>query len=92
MPTPSEGMPQAEVVLRLRAAIDTAIRFPHEGNVQTALGLAQSYPKAMRSAHVQHNLGQRRWDWLTEHGYYAALDPSETDDRVQGTVSPEYTG
>lgn len=92
MPQPAEGMPQSEVVLRLRAAIDTAIRFPSANNEASAIAIAQAYPKAMRSTHVNHNLGQARWDWLTEHGYYPALDPSEEDDRVQGTISPDYTG
>ena len=92
MPQSTEGRPQAEVVLLLRSAIDTAIRFPHEANVQRALNYARTYPVAMRSAHIRHNLGQRRWDWLTEHGYYAALDPSEEDERVQGTIKPDYVG
>ena len=92
MPQPAEGMPQTEVVLRLRAAIDTAIRFPHDANVGAALAIANAYPKAMRSVHVRHNLGLIRWNWLTDHGYYAALDPSEEADRVQGTISPDYTG
>jgi len=92
MPQPAEGMPQTEVVLRLRAAIDTAIRFPNPNNVESALAITRLYPVAMRSTHLRHNLGQARWDWLTDHGYYAALDPSSEDDRVQGTITPDYTG
>jgi hypothetical protein len=85
-------MPQTEVVLRLRAAIDTAIRFPHDANVAAALSIAKAYPRAMRSVHVNHNLGQRRWEWLSDHGFYPALDASDEDDQVQGTISPDYTG
>ena len=92
MPQPAEGMPQTEVVLRLRAAIDTAIRFPNPNTVASALAIAQAYPKAMRSAHINHNLGLSRWQWLNDHGFYAALDPSEEADRVQGTINPDYTG
>ena len=92
MSQPTEGMPQTEVVLRLRAAIDTAIRFPSPNNVNAALAIAKAYPRAMRSAHVNHNLGQRRWEWLTENGFYPALDASDEDDRVQGTISPDYVG
>lgn len=65
---PAEAVSQAEVVLLLRAAIDTAIAYPSVATVQSATNLAGSYPKALASAHVRHNLGQRRWQWLAEHG------------------------
>jgi len=68
MVRPQEGMSQARVLLSLRAAIDTAIRYPHQGNVDTALEIARTYPRALASAHLRHNLGKRRWDWLAEHG------------------------
>ncbi len=73
MPQPIEGVSQAEVLLLLRAAIDTAIRYPTKPNETVALAIAEHHPRAMRSAHLIHNLGQRRWAWLEEHGYTDAV-------------------
>lgn len=67
-PRPAEGMTQAEVLYNLRFAIETAIAYPTDIRITAALELARAYPRALRSSHVRHNLGQRRWKWLTEHG------------------------
>ena len=94
MPTrPQEAVSQTEVVLLLRSAIDTAISYPSNVNEAKATNLAKAYPKALRSAHVRHNLGQRRWDWLGERGVYPAMDPGEVAGvvTIQGTISPDKT-
>ena len=66
--TPDESMTQKEFCLRLRAAIDIARKYPTDLNVSKAQKLAYGHPKAMRSAHVSHNLGVTRWEWLDQHG------------------------
>jgi hypothetical protein len=88
MPKPSaEAMPQQEFLLRLRAAIDTAIRHPAQSNIDTAVRLALSQPKAMRSSHVSHNLGVRRWEWLSQHGVTFVGESAE----VAGTPARKMT-
>jgi hypothetical protein len=62
---------QAEILLLLRAAIDTAMRHPGRINEETALDIARSYPRALRSSRLRRQLGQRRWLWLNDHGVYA---------------------
>lgn len=61
-------MTQTEVLYHLRFVIETAIRYPTDERTKAALEFARDHPRALRSAHIRHNLGQRRWDWLTEHG------------------------
>lgn len=66
--TPIESMSQPELLLRLRAAIDTASHYPSPQNVEVAVRLALEHPRGMRSSHVSHNLGARRWEWLAANG------------------------
>ena len=66
--TPIESMSQPELLLRLRAAIDTATHYPSPQNVEVAVRLAVEHPRGMRSSHVSHNLGARRWEWLARNG------------------------
>ena len=90
-PRPAEGMVQAEVLLRLRYAIDTAIKYPQQPNVEAAIAFANEYPQALRSSHLRHNLGSRRWQWLNEHGVYAVGEPVEMAGSIgiKGTITPE---
>jgi hypothetical protein len=71
-PRPTESMAQAEVLHRLRYAIDTAIAYPSPRNVEAATSLALDHPRALRSSHLTHNLGAFRWRWLDEHGVHEA--------------------
>ena len=89
--TPEESMPQQEFVLRLRAAIDTAIKFPTEPNIDKARGLAYEHPIAMRSSHVSHNLGVRRWEWLGERNITFVGEPVDIagTPAFKGTITPE---
>lgn len=50
---PLERLSQRQLVYELRYAID-------EGKMREAAALAASHPRAMRSAHVLHNIGARR--------------------------------
>jgi hypothetical protein len=86
-------MAQAEVLLRLRYAIDTAIKYPTEPNVAAATGFATRYPRALRSTHLQANLGVRRWKWLNDHGVYPVGEPLEVAGNVgiKGTITPDIT-
>lgn len=81
MARPIEALPQGMFLLLLRAAVDTAIRHPDEINERRATELARSQPVALRSSHLRHNLGQRRWAWLNEHGVYA---------QELGVVEPDF--
>lgn len=80
-PARIEDKTQAEVLLLMRAAIDTAINNPGPETVNHALTLASLYPRAMSGGKMRANLGQARWDWLNEHGVY----PSSF-----GVTEPEY--
>lgn len=71
-PARIEDRPQEEVLLLLRAAIDTAINAPSPGNTDAALALATRYPRALAGGKLRLNLGRERWDWLNEHGVYPA--------------------
>lgn len=90
-PRPAEGMAQAEVLLRLRYAIDTAIKYPAQANVENAISFATSHPKALNSSHLRHNLGQRRWGWLNERGIYPIGEPVEVAGviGIKGTITPD---
>lgn len=72
-------MTQPEITLRLRAAIDTAITHPGRSTVEAAVEFAKQHPMALRSSHMSHNLGQRRWAWLNSHGVY----------QVRGDITPD---
>lgn len=88
---PIESMPQPELLLRLRAAIDTAIKQPSQSNVDKAIKLAVDHPRAMRSSHVSRNLGVRRWEWLSEHGVMVVGEATEIagTPAFKGTITPE---
>ena len=90
-PRPKEGISQQEYLLRLRAAIDTALNYPSEINRNTATGFAVRYPKALRSSHVRSNLGAKRWTWLNLHGVYPIGEATEINDQpaMKGTYTPE---
>lgn len=92
-PRPAEGMAQAEVLLRLRYAIDTAIRYPTQRNQDAAVSFANQYPQALRSSHLRHNLGRRRWDWLANHGVYPVGEAVELagSSGIKGTATPDIT-
>jgi hypothetical protein len=81
-PARIEDRSQGEVLLLLRAAIDTAISNPTPVNTDAALSLASRYPRALSGGKLQANLGKERWDWLNEHGVYPTL---------HGVIEPEIT-
>lgn len=70
MPNRIEDKSQEEVLLLMRAAIDTAITSPGPETTNSALELATRYPRALAGGKLRANLGQERWDWLAEHGIY----------------------
>jgi len=92
---PGEYTSQREVVYRLRYAIDTARRQPSSGAIGAVADITRRNPQAMRSAHVQHNLGGARMSWLEEQGLVGPLeentDLSEIagDRAIKGTATPE---
>ena len=65
-------MAQALVLLRLKYAIDTAIKYPRQTTIESARKMALDHPLALRSSHLRANLGDRRWKWLNDHGVYPA--------------------
>jgi len=69
-PAQIEDKSQEEVLLLMRAAIDTAMTTPTETNTNAALTLATKYPRALSGGKMRANLGQARWDWLHEYGFY----------------------
>jgi hypothetical protein len=71
-PRPAEGRTQQEVLHLLKYAIDTAIKYPRQTTVESARKMALDHPLALRSSHLRHNLGDRRWRWLNDHG----IDPA----------------
>lgn len=86
---PAEDLAQRNFVLRLRFAIDTAVKYPSKRNREEAVALAQSQPAALRSAHVRHNLGKARWNWLSMHGVYAVGEGGEIEGSIKGTITPD---
>ena len=91
MPKTIESMPQREVLLRLRYAIDTARKYPRPENIESALDLASEHPNALRSGHLTHNLGVERWRWLEQHGIYPIGEGHEVagSPAIKGTITPE---
>jgi len=75
-----EDKSQAEVLLSLRYAIDTAIAHTSLQNAEVAIAIARGYPQALRSTRVSRGLGATRWEWLNAHGVYA---------QEIGTIEPE---
>lgn len=92
-PEPAEGMPQREILLRLRAAIDTAITYPTWPNINAATTFASEHPRALRSSHVRNNLGRFRWEWLNQRGIYPVGEPIEIAGAaaVKATITPDIT-
>ena len=88
---PQETWGQADFVNRLRFAIDTARKYPSKRNREEATALAKSQPIALRSAHVRHNLGKTRWEWLALHGVYPVGEGGEIEGSFKGTITPTVT-
>lgn len=88
---PYESLPQQELLYRLRAAIDTAVQYPSPKNVERAVRLAVEHPRGMRSSHVSHNLGVRRWEWLAANGVTIVGESVEIADSpaFKATITPE---
>jgi len=91
--TPIESMPQTELLHRLRAAIDIAIKAPSKVNIDKALALAIDHPRGMRSSHVSHNLGVRRWEWLGKRGVTFVGESVEIagTPAFKSTITPDIT-
>jgi hypothetical protein len=64
----STQRPVVEAGLRLRYAIDTARRYPSRTNVSSAVELARSDPRLLRSPRVRQTLRAGRLEWLEEQG------------------------
>jgi len=92
-PRPVEGRTQQEVLHLLKYAIDTAIKYPGKGTIASARELVEQYPIAMRSSHLRHNLGDRRWDWINRQGLYPAGSAHEIvgQPAIKGTAEPDIT-
>lgn len=71
-PARIEDKSQEEVLLLLRAAIDSAVNSPGPGTTNRALDLATRYPRALSGGKMRANLGDERWEWLNEHGIHPA--------------------
>jgi len=90
-PRPTEALAQKTFLLHLRFAIDIARNYPTGRNREEAIAMAQSQPRALRSSHVRHNLGEARWEWLALHGVYPVGEGGEVEGSIKGTVSPDIT-
>jgi len=53
MRRPTERLPQRRLVYEIRTLVD-------RGRAEEARALAREHPRAMRSAHVRHNVGRAR--------------------------------
>jgi len=86
-----ESMPQRELLHRLRYAIDTAVAYPTPENIEKAITLAQAHPQGMRSSHVSHNLGAKRWEWLGQHNVTFVGESVEIagNQAIKATITPE---
>jgi len=88
---PVEGRTQHEALRLLKHAIDTALKYPGRATIATAREIVEQYPVAIRSSHFRHNLGARRWTWLSDQG----LDPAGSSADIagmpamKGTIEPE---
>jgi hypothetical protein len=92
-PRPVEGRTQQEVLHLLKYAIDTAIAYPGSGTITKARDLIAQYPIALRSSHLRHNLGDRRWKWINDQGLYPAGSAHEIAGMtaMKGTAEPDIT-
>jgi hypothetical protein len=64
-----DKLPQPELVLALREAVDAAmiadpLRGPSPAARKRLLRLIRENPTSVRSPHVVHNIGARRAEWL----------------------------
>lgn len=93
MPPRLEPLPQRELLLRLRASIDTARMYPTSYNIRSAVVLASQHPQGLRSGHLRANLGMQRWEWLAEQGIYPVGEGTEVAGvpAIKGTITPEVT-
>lgn len=64
-PPPGE-LPQRQLALELRYAIDVAAKTNNERSYARVRALIESSPTNVRSRHVEHNLGATRVSWLKE--------------------------
>lgn len=68
-------IPQRVLAVKLRTAIDRAMRHPSTRWVEAVQRLRRENPRGSNSSHVRHNLGAARRAWL------ARLDTMVTDTR-----------
>lgn len=67
MPNPIPGeLPQRQLALELRYAIDVATKQPSDASRDRVRKLLKANPVNARSRHVAHNLGATRIAWLKE--------------------------
>jgi hypothetical protein len=92
-PKPLDEVSQAEVLMRLRYAIDTAVAHPYQPNIDAAISIANQYPAALRSSTVRYRLGKSRWDWLHMNGIYAVGTPADIagSPAFKTTAEPDIT-
>jgi hypothetical protein len=61
-------IPQRELAIRLRIAIDRAMAEPTARWLAAVARLVQENPRGVASSHVTHNLGAARRAWLARFG------------------------
>ena len=90
---PAEGTGQRELLRLLRFQIDTALAYPTPRNVAAARQMVLEHPQALRTVHFRHNLGLRRWEWISDQGIYPIGQPHEVAGMpaMKGTIEPEIT-
>lgn len=88
-PARLDEVAQKEVVSDLRDLIDNAIR--HKEGAEPALSFARRYSSILSTPYAAHNLGNRRWAWLNEQGFYAIGEPVEIEgvNAIKATIRPE---
>ena len=64
--TPPGELPQTQLALELRYAIDIARRINNDTTRQRVKDIIEANPINVRSRHVEHNLGVARIAWLKE--------------------------
>lgn len=71
-PPPGE-LPQRQLALELRYAIDVAQKTNSEPAYAKVAKLIASNPTNAKARHVAHNLGRRRLEWLAERPSLGSL-------------------
>lgn len=61
---PTGELPQRQLALELRYAIDVARERPSGAAFDRVKALVDRHPHGMTSRHVEHNLGLTRNEWL----------------------------